>query len=73
MIRVDVVWDRYEPFSIKCLARAKRGIAVRQQVSASAPVPRNWHDFLRNDKTKLHCFVFLLDRCVVSLCQMASS
>jgi hypothetical protein len=59
--RVDVVWDRYEPDSIKGLARAKRGSGVRQQVNSSAPVPRNWHEFLRCDDNKTALFSFIAE------------
>lgn len=57
--RVDVVFDRYHPTSINCLACKKRGTAVRQQVSTSTPIPRNWHDFLRSDQNKTQLFCFL--------------
>jgi hypothetical protein len=59
--RVDVVWDRYEPSSIKGLARAKRGFGIRQQVNSSAPVPRNWHKFLRCDDNKTALFRFIAE------------
>jgi len=60
--RVDVVWDRYDKTSLKGLAREKRGTAVRQQVNASAPVPRNWGDFLRNEENKTSLFAFLAEQ-----------
>ena len=60
--RVDVVWDQYESASIKCSARTKRGVASRQQVFASAPVPSKWHDFLRSDENKTALFCFLAEQ-----------
>jgi len=35
---------------------------MRRQVTESAPVPRNWHDFLRNDDNKTALFTFLAQR-----------
>ena len=60
--RVDVVFDRYETASIKGLARLKRGVAQRQQVGIMAPIPRNWHDFLRCDQNKVALFNFLTEQ-----------
>ena len=60
--RIDVVWDRYESASLKCLTRIKRGSGVRRQVTSSAPVPRNWHDFLRSDDNKTGLFSFLAQK-----------
>ena len=60
--RVDVVWDRYIPASIKHIASTERGIASHQQVSLNAPVPRNWHDFMRCDENKTALFLFLADQ-----------
>lgn len=60
--RVDVVFDRYETASVKGLTRLKRGIAQRQQVCCSAPLPRNWHDFLRCDENKTELFKFLAEQ-----------
>src|SRR6218665_425874 len=60
--RIDIVWDRYDTVSLKGLTRAKRGFGMRRQVTESAPVPHNWHDFLRNDDNKTALFTFLAQR-----------
>ena len=52
--RLDLVWDNYVIDSLKATARAKRGKAVCRRVVESAPIPKNWQDFLRvdiNDRT----------------------
>jgi len=67
--RIDIVWDRYESVSLKGLTRAKRGCGIRRQVTESAPVPRNWHDFLRNDDNKTALFTFLAQK----LCNMSTN
>ena len=48
--RLDLVWDKYIDDSLKGTARAKRGKGVRRRVSGSAPIPRNWQDFLFVDE-----------------------
>jgi len=60
--RLDVVWDCYQQASVKGLMRVKRGCAARQQVHSSAPVPRNWQEFLRNDENKTALFCYLADQ-----------
>ena len=59
--RVDVVRDLYDSLSINGEARAKRGYDAQQQVSASAPVPRKYQDFLRHDENKTDLFCFLAE------------
>jgi len=60
--RIDIVWDRYDPKSLKGLTRVKRGLGSRQQVTPMAPIPRNWHEFLRSNDNKTDLFMFLADR-----------
>ena len=57
--RLDLVWDSYVVDSLKATARAKRGKGVRRRVIASAPIPGNWHNFLRVDLNKQELFSFL--------------
>ena len=53
------MWDSYVVDSLKATARAKRGKGVRRRVVASAPIPGNWHNFLRVDLNKQELFSFL--------------
>ena len=50
--RVDVVWDRYIPNSLKSQTRIKRGKGIRRRVEASNVLPKNWQEFLHNDANK---------------------
>ena len=60
--RLDLVWDQYDTNSLKAATRAKRGIGIRRKVMATADLPRNWADFLRNDDNKTELFHFLSAR-----------
>ena len=57
--RVDVVWDVYQPDSLKGTTRKKRGKGVRRRVSPSTSIPKSWKDFLRVDDNKTELFKFL--------------
>jgi len=57
--RIDVVWDCYKPDSLKASTRAKRGSGIKRQVLPSAPMPKNWSDFLHSDLNKQDLFLFL--------------
>lgn len=57
--RLDIVWDEYLKDSLKASTREKRGKGTRKRVLSSAPVPRNWRDFLRVDDNKKELFHFL--------------
>ena len=57
--RLDLVWDRYLPDSLKGTARAKRGKGVRRRVVGGASIPGNWASFLRVDDNKTELFSFL--------------
>lgn len=56
---MDVVFDVYRADSLKAGTRLQRGHGFRQQVVPSLKVPRNWHQFLRNDQNKTQLFAFL--------------
>ena len=58
-MHLDLVWDRYVIDSLKATARAKRGKGVCRRVVESAPIPKNWQDFLRVDINKTELFSFL--------------
>ncbi|KAK3920030.1 Chromosome-associated kinesin KIF4 [Frankliniella fusca] len=54
--RVDFVWDRYEPKSLKNFTRKKRGDGVRMRVTLTTKVPKNWGRFLRDPNNKQELF-----------------
>lgn len=51
--RVDIVWDVYIPYSLKNTTSQKRGKGVRRRVASTTVIPRNWKDFLDENKTEL--------------------
>ena len=57
--RLDLMWNRYLPDSLKGTARAKRGKGVRRRVVGGASIPGNWASFLRVDDNKTELFSFL--------------
>lgn len=57
--RTDLVWDLYSEKSLKKHVRDNRGTGVRCQVRDSYKLPRNWSDFLKNDKNKEELFELL--------------
>lgn len=62
--RLDVIWDDYRADSLKLGARLKRGSGVRRKVTPTTPIPRNWHEFLRNDENKKELFNMLSEKLV---------
>jgi len=76
--RLDLVWDSYQPLSLKATTRAKRGTGARVHVGAQVPVPSNWKEFLRDDQNKSELFKFLSERTICiplpeSKCLLATS
>lgn len=59
--RLDIVFDRYIPNSLKSTAREKRGSGTRTRVVATTKIPRNWQEFLRVDDNKTELFHFLAE------------
>ena len=55
--RLDLVWDRYIPDSLKSITRAKRGCGARRHVVAKGAIPQNWQSFLRDDYTSFSIFL----------------
>lgn len=60
--RIDVVWDRYLPHSIKASTRARRGSGVRLKVSPQTKIPSKWNDFLLDVSNKDELFSFLTQK-----------
>lgn len=62
--RVDIVFDRYLPNSLKQSTREKRmhsGTTHRQRVLPGSPIPPNWESFLRVEENKEELFQFLAE------------
>lgn len=57
--RVDIVWDRYFPESLKESAREKRGKGDRRRVLKTSKIPKSWNKFLLNQDNKTELFGFL--------------
>ena len=59
---VLIAFDVYFENSLKAGERRRRGAGGRAfQVGLQTPIPKDWHDFLRNDKNKEGLFFFLAD------------
>jgi hypothetical protein len=59
--RLDLVFDQYIEGSLKASARAKRGQGMRRRVNAESRVPKQWHNFLREDENKAELFHYLAE------------
>ena len=59
--RVDVIWDRYLPDSLKATTRQRRGAGIRQQMrhDGNGKCPRNWNSYLQNGSNKVELFHYL--------------
>ena len=57
--RLDIVWDRYIPNSLKNSTRENLGQSVRRKVTADGVLPKNWNSFLRCNDNKKELFPFL--------------
>ena len=53
--RLDIVWDTYQPDSLKTATRENRGSGARRRVAPTVKIPPNWKSFLRvaDNKTEL--------------------
>ena len=47
--RLDIVWDCYNPTSLKQSTRERHANGARLRVTAKATVPGNWQSFLHSD------------------------
>ena len=56
---LDLVWNSYNPDSLKSSARAKHGKGVQRRVVPAAAISGNWHNFLQEDSNKTKLFGFL--------------
>lgn len=59
LTRVDVVFDRYLPESLKSETRDRRGSGSRILVTAATPICKNWRLFLRVNENKDELFHLL--------------
>ena len=57
--RIDIVWDTYQPDSLKTGTREKRGSGARRRVAPTVKIPPNWKSFLRIDDNKTELFGLL--------------
>ena len=64
--RVDIVWDRYFPNSLKSSTREIRGSGIHKRVTPSTTMPSNWQAFLRDSQNKEELFKYLAE-CTAAL------
>ena len=57
-----IVFDVYNPSSLKMETRSKRGQGVQFQVTNKNKVPSNWCNSLRHNDNKTDLFHFLADK-----------
>ena len=57
--RLDIIWDKYLPDSLKSSTREKRGRGIRLQVLPSTLMPSNFKKFLLVADNKVRLFAFL--------------
>ena len=60
--RVDVVWDRCLPGSLKDSARSKRGKDINRRVRSDTRIPGDWKAFLRVDENKEELLLHLAEQ-----------
>ena len=60
--RVDIIWDRYIPNSLKVQTRDKRGSRVCRRVEADVRLNANWGEFLKADSNKTELFRYLAEQ-----------
>ena len=59
--RVNVIWDRYLPDSLKATTRHRRGAGIRQRMpqDGNGKIQRNWNSHLQNAINKVELFHYL--------------
>ena len=67
--RTDIVFDVYQPSSLKAEARSKRGRGIRRRVTSKGKLPSNWRNFLRDSDNKTELFNFLAGKIVQAASQ----
>ena len=55
--RIDIIWDRYYPDSLKSITHEKRGKGVRRKVSRNAKLPASFARFLQDYRNKEELFL----------------
>ena len=65
--RLDIVWDVYQPNSLKRGTRQRRGQGIRRKVVPNSPIPANWQGFLRVDENKEELYTFLGEQVLSSV------
>jgi len=71
--RVDIIWDRYIPHSLKAQTRDKRGSGVRRRVEADVRLPANWGEFLKVESSKTELFQYLAEQNTILPCEANKS
>ena len=58
--RVDVIWDRNLPDTLKATTRQRRRTGIRQRMRhyGNLTFPRNWNSYLQNVSNKVELFHF---------------
>ena len=65
-----IVFDVYNPASLKMETRSKRGQGGQHKVTNRIKVPSNWRNFLRHNDNKTDLFHFLADKiALMTMCQ----
>ena len=67
--RVDIIWDRYIPNSLKAQTREKRGSGVRRRVEADVRLSANWGEFLKLESNKTELFQYLAQQTTMLTCE----
>ena len=57
--RLDIVWDTYQPDSLKTATRENRGSGTRRRVAPTVTIPPNWTSFLSVADNKRELFGLL--------------
>ena len=66
--RVDIVWDKYIPNSIKESTREKRGKGIQRKVEGKNKLPGKWADFLHDATNKQELFGFISKKVAAMHC-----
>ena len=62
--RVDLVFDEYISNSLKASERSNCGKGIRRRVMETSNIPRNWQQFLRDERNKKELFAYLSNKAV---------
>ena len=69
MQRLDIIWDRYTPKSLKPQTREKREMGVSRRVEADVRLPANWGEFLKLESNKTELFEYLAQQTTMLTCE----